>query len=437
MGSAVETENVRGVSHFIEHMCFKGTPSLPTARDILVEYDTIGAYFNAYTEKQFTCYVAKFHVNYTKRILSVLSDILLHSSFNKQEYDKEMNVVIEENVRNQTDYTGESVDLMESMVYKGSVYENPVDHLRYHKSVDVWNYDDVIAFYRKYYVPQNMLLSIVSTLPFETIVRYVKKTCFVRMDPRRNEVEPILNTVPRMIYDKQTGVQVEIRAIPDIQTAYVSIAFRTCNLYSDDVHALQVLRAILGATFTSRMFTILREKNGLTYTSRVLTTYYEHAGDICFFAITDSKKLLYNRSTKQTKTRKPATRTTPRVRLSKPAKKGVLPLIMDMVRDLIRNGVSEKELSETKQYLEGKQMLNMEDAGTQVDYNGREMFLHNTTDIVPYRSVYEKHVRPITRADIHRVIRTYLNPENMNVAIVGGGLGSIPAIRKACEWKTV
>ena len=428
VGSAFEPENVRGVSHFIEHMCFKGTPTLPTARDILVEYDTIGAYFNAYTEKQYTCYVAKFHSNYTKHSLEILADILLHSSFNKTEYEKEMNVVIEENVRNETDYDGEADDLVESMVYKGSVYENPIDTLQYHKTVDVWKYDDVIAFYRKNYVPQNMLLSIVTTIPFDKIVRYVKNTHFAKHDSRKTTIEPILNTVPRMLYDKQYGVQVEIKPVKDIQTTYLVVAFRTCSLYSDDRYALNVLRAILGATFTSRMFTILREKNGLTYTSHVETVYYEHSGDIRFSAITDSKKLLYNRK-QQTRKR---TATANRVACRK-AKKGVLPLIMDMIRDLIKHGVSEKELSETKRYLEGKQMLNMENAETQVDYNGKELFLHNTTHIDPYKTLYQKHIQPITREDIHRVIIKYFTPENMNVAIVGGGLGSTLAIRKACE----
>jgi predicted Zn-dependent peptidase len=406
-------------------MCFKGTPSLPTARDILVEYDTIGAYFNAYTEKQYTCYVAKFHSSYTRHSLAILSDILLHSHFNKKEYEKEMNVVIEENVRNQTDYDNDAHDLVESMVYKGSVYEHPVDHLRYHPNVNAWKYDDVISFYRKNYVPQNMVLSIVSTIPFKRIIEYVKHTHFAKHS-RKSTIEPILNTVPQMIYDKQRGLQVELKHIPDIQTAYVIVSFRTCNLYSDDVHSLDVLRAILGATFTSRMFTILREKNGLTYTSRVITKYYENAGDIRFVAITDSAKLLYNQTTRDTRKHRG-----PKAMARR--KKGVLPLIIGMIRDLIQHGVSEKELSETKQYLRGKQLLNMEDAETQVDYNGKQLFLHNTPEIDPYRSVYEKHIAPITCEDIRRVIARYFKSDNMNVAMVGGKLVPESAIRKVCE----
>jgi predicted Zn-dependent peptidase len=468
VGSAFENENVRGVSHFIEHMCFKGTPSLPTSQDIMEKYDTIGAYFNAYTEKQYTCYVSKFHRDYTNQLLKVLSDILLNSTFHKTEYEKEMSVVIEENISNLTDYENEVSDLAENMLYRGSVYANPVDALKFHTRENVWNYSDVIAFYRKYYVPQNMLLSIVTTVPFQTVLKHLKNTHFVKQPNHKNRIEPILNTIPRMIYDKQIGVQVELMNIPDIHTANVVVSFRTCSVYSEDRHTLNLLRDILGATFTSRMFIILRENNGLTYTSNVSTTYYEHAGDIRFFAITDTKKLVHNKvaSTKQTKKRFSSRGGVKRQR----NKKGVLPLIIDIIRDLLQHGVSENELQKTKQYLQGKQMLNMEDAETQVDYNGKEMFLrstpdakrkeyeetpendvtqvtmaqafrplgvrrslHNTNEIIPYKHIYDTHIKPITRTQIHEMIRKYFNADNMNVAIVGGQLPSKESIRNICE----
>ena len=430
VGSAFESDNVRGVSHFIEHMCFKGTPSLPTSQDIMVKYDTIGAYFNAYTEKQFTCYVTKFHSDYTNQSLKTLSDILLNSTFHKTEYEKERSVVIEENIRNLTDYETEVSDLAEYMLYRGSVYENPVDTMKFHTREDVWKYADVIAFYHKYYVPQNMLLSIVTTVPFHTVLKYIKNTHFVKPTIRKNRIEPILNTIPKMIYDKQTGVQVELINIPDIQTANVVVSFRTCSLYSKDRHALDLLRDILGATFTSRLFTILRENNGLTYTSSVSTTYYEHAGDIRFVAITDTKKLIHNKvaTTRQTKKRF----SSGGVKRQR-NKKGVLPLIIDIIRDLLKHGVSENELQKTKQYLEGKQMLDMEEAETQVDYNGKELFLHNTEEITRYKDTFNTNIKPITREKIHEMIMKYFKADNMNVAIVGGKLPSKESIQTICE----
>jgi len=422
-GSAFEDDNVRGASHFIEHMCFKGTRHLPTTRDIIVEYDSIGAYFNAYTEKQYTCYVAKFHRAYTNHCVSILGDIMLNSVFDKKEYEKEMNVVIEENKRNLTDYENVLNDLMDSMVYRGSVYANPVDSMKYHKTVDVWKYDDVMAYYHKYYVPENMLISIVTPVPFATILRFLKKTDFVRSSSsRKRVVEPILNIVPSMIYDRQSEIQAEMISVRNIQTAYLAITFRTCSLYSPDHFDLNMLRSILGGSLISRLYTILREKNGLTYTSRVSTTYYENTGDITFYAITDSTKILRNdaaSSRNQTRKNRKGGR-----------KKGVYPLMLDLVSDLVKRGVSEKEVSVVKKYMKGKRIMNLENAETQVSYNGREWLLHNDETIVPYKSVYDTHYAPITRSRINHVIAKYFKPENMNVAMVGGDLPNVDLVKR-------
>jgi predicted Zn-dependent peptidase len=431
VGSAFESDNVRGVSHFIEHMCFKGTPSLPTSQDIMVKYDTIGADFNAYTEKQYTCYVIKFHSDYTNTSLKILSDILLHSTFQKPEYEKEISVVIEENVRNVTDYENEVSDLAEYMLYRGSVYENPIDAMKYHTRANIWEYDDVVGFYRKYYVPQNMVLSIVTTIPFATVLKYLKNTHFVKPTMRKTRIEPILNTVPKMIYDKQSDIQIETMNVKDVQTAYVVVSFRTCSLYSEDRYVLNLLSDILGATFTSRLFTILRENNGLTYTSDVSTTYYEHTGDIRFFAITDTKKLIHNKTASSKQTKK---RTMLGVSEKRRTKKGVLPLMIDIIQDLLKRGVSENELQKTKQYVQGRQILNMENAETQVEYNGKQLFLHNTEDIIKYKETYDTNIKPITRRQINEVIMKYFKADNMNVAIVGGQLPSKENIHKICEF---
>ena len=439
VGSAFEDDSLRGASQFIEHMCFKGTPHYPSTRDISVEYDRIGADFNAYTEKQYTCYTSKFHDVYAKHCLEILADIMLHSLFNEREYKKEMNVVIEENKRNLTNYTNTVYDIVAEMVYRGSVYAHPVDTMDFHPPTPVWKYSDVVAFYRKYYVPENIVLSIVSSLPFSTVIRFVKQTEFVqRVNRKTRAIAPILNTVPRMVYDKQTAIQIKLEPVKNIETAYVAISFRTCSLYSEDRYGLHLLRFILGGTITSRLFTILREENGLTYTSRVDSTYYESMGEMTFFAITDSRKLIYACPTARTR-RRGLSRSRSRSRSRSPSprgggrKKGVLPLIMDMLIDIVKHGVSEKEIADMKKYIEGKRQMNLEDSETQVSYNGLQLLLHNETEVVPYRKTYREFYADLTRKEIHELIRKYIRPENMNIAMVGGNLPGENAIRKIAQ----
>jgi predicted Zn-dependent peptidase len=444
-GSAFEPESLRGVSHFIEHMCFKGTKRHPTTRSIFEVYENIGAYFNAYTEKQFTCYVASFVNSHIKQCIDTLGDMMLRSKFDKREYKKELNVVIEENVRNLTDYSHIAQDINESLIYKGSSYAYPIDSMKYHEIVDSWEYKEVIDFYHKQYVPENMMLSIVSSVPFSTIVRILQSGEFVKYTSinKYHKTTPVMNIQPLMGLIPQQNIRIERMPISTRKTAYISIGFRTCSRFNEDKYTLDLLRILMGGKFTSRLTMLLREKNGLTYTSNVSTTYYEHSGDITIFSITDSENIMHNYQHKQfdhghnqkkNKTpKKRASKTHQSKHIRKTAKntdgggrttdkRGVLPIIADMLRDLIRRGITDTELKESKMYMDGIIKMNMSKGSKQVEYNGMEWFLGNTEEITPYTELYETKFAPITKNDINSVIRKYFTPENMNVVLVGGNL---------------
>jgi predicted Zn-dependent peptidase len=468
-GSAFEPESLRGVSHFIEHMCFKGTKRRPTTRDIFEVYENIGAYFNAYTEKQFTCYVASFVNTHMKQCICTLGDMMLRSKFDKSEYKKELNVVIEENVRNLTDYSHIAKDINESLIYKGSSYAYPIDSMKYHKIVDSWDYKDVIEFYHKYYVPENIMLSVVSSAPFSTILKIIKSCEFVKYDSRKTHKPlPIMNIQPNMALIPQHATRIELMPIPDIKTAYIAIGFRTCSRFSEDQYPLELLRILMGGKFTSRLTMLLREKNGLTYTSSVSTTYYEHSGDMTIFSITDSENIMHNlqhknkaktstnkttakhhlnhimkhlrKTAKKTKTggeRTPGLRSSVGVRglsgyglsskdnkpkNTKRDKRGVLPIIVYMLHDLIHHGITDTELKESKMYMDGIIKMNISKGTKQVEYNGMEWFLGNTEKITPYTNLYKTKYEPITKSEINNIIRKYFTPENMNIVLVGGQL---------------
>ena len=474
-GSAFEPETLRGVSHFIEHMCFKGTKRRPTTRDIFEVYENIGAYFNAYTEKQFTCYVASFVNTHMKQCICTLGDMMLRSKFDKPAYKKELNVVIEENVRNLTDYSHIAKDINESLIYKGTSYAYPIDSMKYHKIVDSWDYKDVIEFYHKYYVPENMMLSVVSSAPFSTILNIIKKCEFVKYDSRKtHKTLPIMNTQPNTALIPQHATRIELLPIPDIKTAYIAIGFRTCSRFSEDQYPLELLRILMGGKFTSRLTMLLREKNGLTYTSNVSTTYYEHSGDMTIFSITDSENIMHNRQHKQkaitfdgkpspviprtptkllrrfsgvltntshnkaTKTSKTSKHHLPHMtkHLRKTAKKtktnnrGVLPIIVDMLRDLILHGITDTELKQSKMYMDGIIKMNISKGTKQAEYNGMEWFLGNTEKITPYTDLYKTKIEPVTKSEINRIIRNYFTPENMNIVLVGGHLPDKPQVER-------
>ena len=437
LGSAYEDEKTRGISHMIEHMCFKGTTHLPTSLDISIIFDKIGAYINATTDKQYTYYSVRTNAKHTALCLQTLSDMMLHSTFDKGEYKKELDVVIEENVRNSADPQDAMYEALDKILYDGTVYKDPVDTLSYHTKSNEFSYSTVLKTYKKYYVPNNMVLSIVSSEPFEKIIKQLRNTYFVKnkrptskrftMNNRsivRNRstmnnrsiihnhaILPVFNPILPPYQSSNEDIQVNIKHVPNIKTAYIAIGFRTCPVFEErQTHILYVLSTLLGGTFMSRLFYVLREKNGLTYNSSASSFHYENIGGFVFDITTDSNKLLHNGK-----------------------QKGVLPILIQLLNDLVKKGVREDELVSTKQFIEGKIQMNTELSNKQCAYNGEQLFILNREEVLPYKYLYDKMYKDITLEDIHVLIRKYFKKPNMCIAIHGGDLPTEKNIKKVLK----
>ncbi len=426
VGSAYEPDELRGASHFIEHMCFKGTEKRPTSRDISLVFDEIGAYLNATTDKQYTYYSISTYSKYTQRCLETVADMMLHSTFPTGEYEKELDVVIEENVKNASEPEDGMYEKLDEMMYAGTPYAQPVDTLRFHQGKhedDLLNRKRVLAFYHQYYVPENMMLSIVSSYSFSSILNMLSKTAFTRL--RRGgsaPVPPILNhhgdplhptrVLPPSI-KLNTDYTLHLHSIPNITSTNIAIGFRTCSLYDDKtIYILHVLSTILGGTFMSRLFLVLREKHGLTYSSGTSVEYYENIGGFVINATTDTAKLLRNGQ-----------------------HKGVLPVLMDLLKDLVEKGITKKEEEYIQHFMEGKYQMNTELSNHQCAYNAKHAFLNNKTEdtMVPFFRVYGDILQYITSPQIHQMIRQYFTRDNMFITIHGGKLPSEASIRREIE----
>jgi predicted Zn-dependent peptidase len=420
LGSIYENDNIRGVSHFIEHMCFKGTKKIPQSKYIFKHYDKIGAYFNAFTEKQFTCYTIKTQDEFVDSCISILSDMMLNSVFNKKEFNKELKVVVEENVRNSDDSENIVSDMMNKLLYKGSSYENPIDTIEYHYK-NTLNYDDVVDVYKLFYRPNRMVMSVISNIPFKTIVNAIKHTFFIHTKihkltiPSNACINMIDKTSPFYInnnYTEQTKIQYNILSKKGLNISSVMIGFRTCSQYSDDKYILNLLNKILGGTMGSRLFMILREQNGLTYTSNSNVEYFENLGSITIFAETDHSKLIYNNSKMN---------------------EGVIPLIISLLRDLIKNGITQEELTLIKGNFKGKIIVNLDDDSL-AEYNGKQMMLFCKSKLIPYTKIYDNFYKHITVAQINAIIRKYITKERMSMCLVGGEqMPPLKIIQRECE----
>lgn len=403
LGSIHETDGIRGVSHFIEHMCFKGTKRHPTSKIISRNYDRIGAYFNAYTEKEYTCYKIKCDEQYLEKSIQVLSDIMMNSQFDKKEFEKEHQVVIEENIKSQDDLNAIVKTNSDALLYEGSSYQFEIDTLAYHKK-RLLKYEDVLNTYHNYYVPQRIVLSIVSRISFSVLKNVLKSSSFTKMLGNSS-----IYYEPSLYLNPQTGVKYNLKKKTDSAALYLQISFRTCSYYSDDKYVLDLLDKIVGNTSSSRLFSILREDNGLTYSCTSSTTHYAHSGDFSISIVLNPKKLLKNGE-----------------------KTGVLPLVIDLLNDLCKNGVKQDEIALFKGYVKGQIQIDLEDSYNISEYNGRN-FLLRGENITPFHKLYQTHYDPVSKKDVDSAIKKYFNKSNMTVCLFGNSVPSLETIKNVVE----
>ena len=407
VGSVYEEDKLQGASHFIEHMCFKGTSKL-SSKKIVKEYSKIGAYFNAYTSKRYTCYTVKCQDQYIHHSLEILADMLMNSSFEEGEFHREHKVVVEENNNNDNRPDIILEDTIDRLLYKGSSYEYPVDSLAYHTK-DRLHYKDVIDFYHTHYHPSQMLLSVVSNTPFKEIEQIAKRTLFIKMKKLTHFVEPVINDGIVKYIEPQIQL-IEKRGITNV---HITIGFRTCGFRSNDYYPLLLLSQIMGNGLNGRLMILLRERKGLVYRASASLGYYENTGDFTFNTTAKLENLLHD------------------------GKKGlgVLPLLIKLINEMITAGITKDELNIIKGYFQGTVLLSLQDIVTQTRYNGESIIFGRLGDshkIVPYKEIYDTFVKNITMDDIKRVIKRYFVKENMCVCILSEKLPSLETIKREC-----
>jgi predicted Zn-dependent peptidase len=399
VGSIYEPNNLKGASHFIEHMCFKGTKKVPVPKDIFLTYDKVGAYLNAYTEKRYTCYTVKCDSDYLENIIEMIADMMLNSTFNKTEFKKEEHVVIEENIKSEDTPVNIMYDQLTEMIYKGSSFENNIDMLSYHETK--FDYGEVLEFYKLFYKPSRMVFSITTSCSFNEIKRYLETTDYVKHVSNTTEIPPEFMINPCI--KQQEEMRVKIIEMKGHRTSHIGISFR---VETTDKYIINLFASIMSGPMSSRLFNLLREKNGLTYTSSVSTNYHKEYGDVTFYAETDKNKVLKNGS-----------------------KPGVLPLLIGELNNLLIFGVTKKEVETAKQYKNGVLKIGSEDIDNLTDNNGENYLIHPREEIISFKHLYDKRYKHITTNDVNAMIKKYIRPTLMSVSIVGPKITSEKNIR--------
>ncbi|MEN6357211.1 MAG: pitrilysin family protein [Armatimonadota bacterium] len=278
-GSRDEIDSRMGISHFIEHMLFKGTHTR-SAKQIADEMDGLGGHLNAFTDKEFTCYYAKVLREHLSKAVDIVSDMVLNSVLDPVEMDREKNVVLEEIGRHQDTPEDHVHDLLAEVLWKGHRLGNSVIG----SSVVVKNLtrDDLLAYLHELYCPDALVISAAGNIDHREFVDLVAKA-FGDLSGKRT---------PRVMHDAQ--VHLDVRVI-DKSTQQVHFCLGTHGYAQDckEKYALAAIDSALGGGMSSRLFQEIREKRGLAYAIGSYSASYQEAGMFAIYGGTSIQNIKY------------------------------------------------------------------------------------------------------------------------------------------------
>ena len=252
-GSRIEDEEISGVSHFIEHMLFKGTRNR-TSKQIASEIDNLGGQINAFTSKECTCYYVKLLDSHIDIGIDVLSDMILNSKFNEDDLDKERSVIIEELKMYEDSPEDLAYDLLTENIYKHDPLGMNI--IGTEESLNRLNREKLLDYFNKYYVPNNSLITMVSSLSHDEAIKEIEK----HFD--NWEAKKLINL---NIKDEKNKCVKKITTKENIELSTIVYLFTFYDLNKEDELALRILNHRLGESANSLLFREVRENRGLAY----------------------------------------------------------------------------------------------------------------------------------------------------------------------------
>lgn len=378
-GSRYETKQNNGISHFLEHMAFKGTKTRPTYLEIAGLIDGIGGEFNAFTSKEYTGYYVKAGKNNIEIILDLLSDMIQNSVLDPEEIEKEKGVIIEEMNMYEDTPMRHIGDIYEGLLYG----DTPLGWDTIGESKDViksWKREDFINYMKSLYSPDNMTVILAGGVDPEASDKLVKKYL--------GSLSKFKTVKALPIKEKQSKPAIAIKH-KKTEQAHLALGVRTVPMSSKDRYPLSVLAGILGGGMSSRLFSEVREKRGLAYYVRTSSDHYTDAGSLVVSAGVDPKRIFE-----------------------------AVEVIISELKELRDNKkpISKEELKKAKEYLKGHLVLELEDSRSVSIYYATQQMLEK--DIDNPDKVLKK-IDLVTAEDVMRVAKKYLTDKTLNFAVIG------------------
>lgn len=375
-GSKYEEKEINGLSHFLEHMMFKGTKKRPTPISISEELDKVGGSFNAFTSFEETGYWVKVDYTHLDLALDIVSDMLISSKFDKKEMDKERGVIIEEMNMIKDNPRRHIWDLLYKLMYG----DQPAgrDIIGTKEIISAVPREKLVQYYKKQYGAENMVLVVSGRINEKEVLKKIGKY-FGKLNQQKPHTKP-------KVVENQQHPELAINFKETDQT-HMCLSFRAFDVFDERRYALSVLSLILGEGMSSRLFTRIREKHGLAYTISSMTELASDSGFLAIYSGVGNDKV----------------------------QKAVIE-IMDEIKKVKTRGVTDRELKKAKDNFKGRTLIGLETSDEWASFVGGQEVIKR--EIVSPEEILKK-INKLTKKDILNVARNVFQNEKMNLSLIG------------------
>jgi len=375
VGSKNEERSNNGISHFLEHVFFKGTEKRPDTLTISSELDSIGADFNAFTTKEFTGFWVKVDSSRIESAIDILSDMLQNSKFDSNEIDREKGVIIEEINMYQDNPMMYIEDVFESCLYGDTPAGREIIGTK--ENITNFKRKDFIDYIKNQYSSKNIKICVAGNLGDKSgdlIEKYFSK--LNNFNPKAK-----LKTTENQ---KEPKVKIHYK---DIEQANLALGVRTFPIEHKDEIILKLLSIILGGSMSSRLFISLRERSGLAYYVRTQAEFYSDTGYLTTMA-------------------------------GVPANKAdeAIQIIFDEYKKMKEELVLEEELRRVKDMIKGKSIIQLELSDNVANWYAKQAVIRKS---ISTPEEYFKKLEEVTAGDIKRVANEVFVNKGLNLAVIG------------------
>lgn len=375
-GSKYETKNINGISHFLEHMMFKGTQKRPTYLDISKTLDGVGAVYNAFTGHEYTGYYAKVGKERLDLALDVISDIFMNSTFPKEEIEKERFVIVEEINMYHDNPARDVSDKWTDLLYG----DQPAGwNIAGEKEMVLgFKRDQFVEYFNSHYFAGNTLVVVAGNVEHDSVKEKVAQYF--------NNVREHRGLAKEAVTERQEKPQLLVDKRKTDQTHFI-LGSRAYNLLDEKVPILSVMSVLLGSGFSSRLFNEIRAKRGLAYhVSTSFDAFTDH-GYLATYTGANNEKALE-----------------------------AVKVILHEYNRLKDELVGEEELKRVKDMIGGRLAISLEQSDEVAEYFAEQELLENRI-LTPEEKLAR--IERVTAQDIQDVANDIFVNEKLNLAMIG------------------